>query len=195
MPSRFRDRTPLLIAAVVAALASCVTASAQDCPIPNADISDALEQLPGASRLLVSDRVDPRSEEPIRRYVIDLAGGSEVIVEQQNCLMENLRVTLLSPEAMPGASGLAAMAAALAATPVWRANFASVDPSSLLGDELASDAFQSQSAGHLQFYYPLDDRQSAPTASSEAVLTFMATDSYAAQFGSALTLYIGVGGE
>ena len=80
-------------------------------------------------------------------------------------------------------------------TPVWKSYFKRYDPVAVVIGEPHSQQFTSMQALASQFSYPLDDRLSAEGESSEAIASFMSTDSTAAQYGSALSLYIGVGGQ
>ena len=67
-----------------------------------------------------SKRRDPDSDEPVLRQLVDYADGTTLVLEQQNCLMHNLRVTLLSRESMPSETGLRRLGTVLGMTPVWK---------------------------------------------------------------------------
>ena len=142
-----------------------------------------------------SNRRDPDSDEPVLRQLVDYADGTTLVLEQQNCLMHNLRVTLLSRESMPSETGLRRLGTVLGMTPVWTRYFARYDPVAVAIGEPKSPEFTSMKASADQFSYPLGDRLSAEDDSSEAIASFMSTDSTAAQYGSELSLYIGVGGQ
>ncbi len=179
---------------LLAALAIVAPAAAQDCPLPPRDLADRLMALPGSPAVLATERVDPQSAEPIRSYVVDDRTGRLVVLEQKDCMMRNLTVTLLSPHPVPDTEDLEAMAAALNTTPVWQENFSSRDPAEFLGQQVSSAAFAEQRTEASEFSYSLSDDLVAPRESSEAMLSFMSTASFGVAYASALTLYVGIGG-
>ena len=170
-------------------------ARAQECTIENRDVSDALKRMPDVLAVQTSNRRDPDSEEPVLREVVDFADGTTLVLEQQNCLMHNLRVTLLSPGQTPDEAGLRRLGAALAVPPVWARYFARYDPVAIATALGQAPEFSSLQPSGGQFSTPLGDRLTAQDESSEAILSFMSTDAYAAQYRSMLSLYIGVGGQ
>ena len=105
-----------------------LAAHAQDCTIDNADLSGALKAMPDVLAVQVSNRRDPDSDEPVLRQLVDYADGTTLVLEQQNCLMHNLRVTLLSREAMPSETGLRRLGTVLGMTPVWKTLFRPIRP-------------------------------------------------------------------
>lgn len=181
----------LIVACVAATTAS---AAARRCPIANQDLQAALRE-GGATGVLTATRKDPDSDEPILRHVADYGGGATVVVEQQNCMIHNLRVTLLSAEEVPADADLRRLGTVLGATPVWRRYFARIDAAGFFVREVTSDAFRGARKSGSTFSYALDDRLSAADEHSEAKLSVMTTASYPAQYHSAISLYIGVGGE
>lgn len=170
-------------------------ARAQECTIENRDLSDALKRLPEVLAVQESKRRDPDSEEPVLRSVVDYADGTTLVLEQQNCLMHNLRVTLLSRGQTPDEAGLRRLGAALGLAPVWSRYFARYDAVKVATALGSAPEFGSLPSSGGQFSIPLDDRIAALDDSSETVLTFMSTDSFASQYRSMLSLYIGVGGQ
>jgi hypothetical protein len=170
-------------------------AHAQECTIENADLSGGLKAMPDVLAVQVSKRRDPDSDEPVLRHLVDFGDGTTLVLEEQNCLMHNLRVTLLSREAMPSEAGLRRLGTALGMTPVWSRYFTQYDPVAVAIGEPKSQEFTSMKASADQFSYPMDDRLSAEGERSETIASFMSTDSIATQYGSELSLYIGVGGE
>jgi hypothetical protein len=183
---------------IVAAAGLCLVTTAahtQDCTVENAELSGALKAMPDVLAVQASERRDPDSEEPVLRHLVDYSDGATVVLEQQNCLMHNLRVTLLSPEPLPEETGMRRLGTVLGMTPVWSLHFGRYDPVSLAIAEPDSEEFKSMKASADQFSYPVDDRLSAPDQSSEAIVSFMSTASHSAQYGSVLSLYIGVGGQ
>lgn len=169
-------------------------ARAQECTIENRDVSDALKRLPDVLAVQSSSRRDPDSEEPVRREVVDFGDGTTLVLEQQNCLMHNLRVTLLSLGQTPDEAGLRRLGAALGIAPVWARYFARYDPVAIATALGKAPEFENLQPSGGQMSIPVDDRIAAQDESSEAVVTFMSTESYA-QYRSMLSLYIGVGGQ
>ena len=151
--------------------------------------------MPDVLAVQSSNRRDPDSDEPVLRQVVDYADGTTLVVEQQNCLMHNLRVTLLSREQMPGETGLRRMGTVLGTTPVWTQYFARYDPVAVATALPKSPEFGSMKGSGGQFSTSMGDRIAAQDESSETTLSFMSTDAYAAQYRSVLSLYIGVGGQ
>ena len=133
-------------ALVVALCLLAFEAHAQDCTIDNADLSGALKSMPDVLAVQVSKRRDPDSDEPVLRQLVDYADGTTLVLEQQNCLMHNLRVTLLSRESMPSETGLRRLGTVLGMTPVWTRYFARYDPVAVAIGEPKSPEFTSMKA-------------------------------------------------
>ena len=180
-----------------AALASALLpagAGAQTCPIPVVDLAASLKALPRVLAVSTSRRRDGDSNEPVLRHLVDYDDGATVVVEQQNCRMRNLRLTLLSPSEAPRAADLQRAGRVLAATPVWKRFFGRYDAVAALAREPQSAEWKGKAASG-RFSYPLGGRLSASGERSEAIVSFMRTDEYAAQYRSVFALYIGVGGS
>jgi hypothetical protein len=191
--SRTSSRIRRAVAAGICVLA--FEAHAQDCTVENVDLSAALKAMPDVSAVQVSQRRDAKGDEPVLRHLVDYADGATLVMEQQNCVMHNLRVTLLSPEPMPGEAGLRRLGTVLGMAPVWPLYFSRYDPVAFAMGEPESEEFRSRKASADQFSYPVDDRLSAQDESSEVITSFMSTDSYSAQYRSVLSLYMGVGSQ
>lgn len=184
-------RSGLLAAALALATLAAGHAAHAACPIANADLSVALRELPGRAAVLSNTRKDPRSGEPVLRQIADLPSGATIVIEQQNCKIYNLRVTLLSPAERPGAGEQRTLGQVLALTPLFRRHYQKLDPAALLARELTSPRFAKARAAQPQFTYGWDD---IPPVSeqSEAVLSFMSGTSDVAPYRSALTVYVSV---
>lgn len=191
-------RATLGAAACAALLLGPGTASAQSklgrCPHQNFDIVPALDVLPGVLGTLAVRTTDPDSGEPILRTTVDAADGTTIVVEQKSCEIRNLRVTLLGPDAKPGDAAIRRMAAALVAVPGWKHAYGPLDMAQALTAELASPEFERGLAAGKPFDYPAA-RLQPPGEGGEALVSFMSTDAYAAQFRSVLTLTLSIGGE
>ncbi|SFG41669.1 hypothetical protein SAMN05518801_12415 [Novosphingobium sp. CF614] len=169
-------------------------AATGDCAVETVSSRQELEALREKPRVLVSSWRDPDSGEPVVRDLVDFGDGTTVVVEQQNCAIANLRVTLLSPLAMPDDRQLTRMAAVLALTPLWKRQFASLDPRKMLRGELASEAFRKGLAQGRSFDYAT---HALPPAgeNDEAVVSFMTDEEAPAPFRSSLTLTIAASPE
>jgi len=176
----------------------CLIASeapAKDCTIKNVDLTKSIKAMPDTLAVQVSRRRDPNSNEPVLRHTIDYINGATLVLEQQNCLMYNLRLTLLSPEAIPGETDLRRLGMVLGLTPVWSTYFKRYDPVAVAVDEPKSEKFRSMKTSADQFSYSMENRLDAHGESSEIITSFMSTDSQMVPYRSALSLYIGVGGQ
>ena len=164
------------------------------CPIGIASAQIDLERVAGHPQVLASGWKDIDSDEPVVRDTLDFGDGTTVIVEQKNCRIANLSVTLLSPAAVPNASGIARMAAALGAMPLWKQRYRGQDASALLAAELASASFAEHHKQGPSFTYATD---ALPPQSEgdEALISFMADSDSASPFRSAFTLSISAGGD
>src|SRR4051812_9055876 len=159
-------------------------AHTKDCTIKNANLSKMMKAMPDALAVQVSNRRDPNSNEPVLRYTIDYADGVTLVMEQQNCVIYNLRLTLLSPETIPGETGLRRLGMVLGLTPVWSTYFKRYDPVTVAVSEPKSEKFRSMRVLADQFSYSMGDRLNAHGESSETITSFMSTDSHAAQYRS-----------
>lgn len=184
-------RSGLFAAALALASIASANAAPGPCPIANADLLPGLRELPGRAAAISNARTDARSGEPVLRHVADFASGATIVVEQQNCQIYNLRITLLSPAQLPNATELRTLGQALALTPLFRRHFRQLDPGALLTRELASPRFVAARAAQSQFTYGWDDIP-AVSEQSEAVLSFMSGTSDVAPYRSALTVYVSV---
>lgn len=184
-------RSGLLAAALALAATTVADAAPASCPIANADLSPALRELPGNAAVISNTRTDRRSAEPVLRQVADFPSGATIVVEQQNCRMYNLRVTLLSPAEHPDPAELRTLGQVLALTPLFRRHFRRLDPPALLASELASPRFAAARAAQPQFTYGWDGLPPV-SEQSEAVLSFMSGSSDVAPYRSALTIYVAV---
>lgn len=157
------------------------------CAIPNPPLDQALRALPDHPLVTHATSRDADSQEPIERDVVVYAGGTRLVVEQQNCAIYNLRLSLDLPKAEPSEAHVARFAAVLAATPVWREKFAAIDAGAMIRKELASPAWRAGRAAGAPFSYATD----ALPVTGETSETLVA---YApGQGGGALTLTIAVG--
>ncbi len=186
-----RARTAAPVAAALALVAA--ETGAQRCAVANVDLAASFRALPGVVAVSTSRRRDADSREPVLRHVLDQDDGATVVVEQQNCRIRNLRVTLLSPHEHPRPSELRRAGRALGATPVWKRYFGRHDPAAMLAREPLSAEWRAKGAAR-QFSYAADSRFSAAGEASEVTAAFMHTDAHVAQYRSALTLSISVGG-
>jgi hypothetical protein len=182
-------------AIVVGVCLTAFEAHPKDCTIKNVNLSKTLKAMPDALAVQVSSRRDPNSNEPVLRHTIDYLDGATLVLEQQNCLIHNLRITLLSPETIPGETGLRRLGMVLGVAPVWFTYFRRYDPVAIAIGEPKSEKFRSMRASAHQFSYSMGDRLEAHGESSETIMSFMSTDSRPAQYRSVLSLYIGVGGQ
>lgn len=157
------------------------------CPVPLADLNRGLRTLPGALAVLTTQRRDPDSGEPVRRTVVETASGTAVVVEQKNCAMWNLSVSVLTPQPAPAAADLRLLGKALGLTPLWRKWFAGRD--ALDFAERAASSHRAQLAAGQHFAAPVD----APPA--EALLAYAAAEPRSAPWTGMLTLTISAGGE
>jgi hypothetical protein len=183
----------LSVALCAATLAGGAAGAAAGCTVPLEDLTGRIGEAFGSGAVLATGRTDPGSGEPVRRYVVDLPGGDLLVLEQQHCEMRNLRVTLLSPEASPPLSAVESMAAVLALTPEWQEGFPESDARAVLLDGAAR--LREVAGGPAEFSYPVDDRIASPAYASEAILSLQSAESYAAQFRSMMSLYLGIGGQ
>lgn len=179
----------ILLAAL--ALGPAPDEKAPVCAIGTVDLAAVLRRQPGVLAVSTSRRRDPDSAEPVLRHVVDYGSGAALVLEQQNCRMYNLRVTLLSPSAMPVPADLRRAGRALATTPVWKRYFARYDAAAVL--EREPEMARSHAKGAAG--YPLDARLSAAGERSEVTASLLRGDDYASAFRSVFSLYLGVGGE
>lgn len=168
--------------------------AAQECSVEVTDISAVLAGLNGAVAVQSARRTDGDSGEPVLRHTVDYEDGDMVVVEQQDCRMANLRVTLLSADAVPDEDGLRRFGEVLGATPVWNRHFSRYDPVEIALAVRQIEGFGASGQGASQILRAMDDTLYAADDSSEVTVTFVSSDSHAAQFRSMLTLYVGVGG-
>lgn len=173
-------------------LASTSYAWAVECPIPNPDLSDRFRALKGVQVSRSMDLVDPDSEEPVRRYVLVLDGGTTAIVQQKNCQMQNLSVMLLA-SGDNAADAAGPLAKLLKSTVTWTESFEKVDIEPILARALASKAFSSDATSVVT--ESLNDKVSASAESSEVVLSMAPLDHNLMPYGRAVAITIAVGGE
>ena len=123
-----RARALLLFAALP--LAACAmrpeAATATDCPIANVSLAATLRALPGTPSVSESQARDPDSGEPILRTALVHPDATRIVVEQQNCAIENLRVSLAAPQPRDDAQ-LQRLVETLTATPLWQRHYAASD--------------------------------------------------------------------
>lgn len=175
-----------------ALLAAAASAASSGCPIPTSRIAEAIGALDRVAGVSEAGDVDPRSEEPIIRTLALYDDGAAILLEQKNCHMLNLRITLLGQGERPDAGALARLGAALGATPLWAESFQGQDAaatvSAVFSDSALLERLEADGA------IGLDDRFPTAADTREAAASFMADPSDLAQFGYALTLYLGIGG-
>ena len=138
-----------------------VNALAEPCTVAMTDLSAALQSDSRGQVLGVSGLSDPYSNEPVSRYVQLLPDGAMLVVEQKNCLMYNLTVTLLLPEGVALDGVPEVLATTLAKTDVWEKWFGKLDAAQILRSEFASPRLSSQLNQPGSVSYPLDDKISA----------------------------------
>lgn len=165
------------------------------CPVGIAKLDRSLRALPGATGVLSTIRRDPDSGEPVRRTVVETAGGTTLVVEQKNCTMWNLSVTLLTRGASPSEAELRLMGRALATTPLWRKWFAGTDAPDFAARRMIAPAARARMAAGAGYAVPLDSELVATGASSEALLAWVAGEPRSAPWAGMLTLTISVGGQ
>lgn len=154
MPSR---SSLSVLAGVVAALAAAPAMAAPACAIPTTSMAPTLRALPGHPTVAQRADVDKDSGEPILRERVVYAEGAKFGVEQKNCAIYNLKVSMLSPGLDPTETDLDRFGAILAATPLWRAKFAAIDARAMIRAELASETFRRHRArGGWNFAYRTD---------------------------------------
>jgi len=188
------------LAALAGALALLVTAQpamarSAPCAVRLANLDRSLRALPSTVGLLYTSRRDPDSGEPVRRTVVETAGGTTLVVEQKNCAMWNLSVSLLTPGTPPGEADLRLMGRALAATPLWRKWFAGTDAVHFATHRMIAPDARARMAAGTSFAVPLDADLAARGANSEALLAWMAGEPRSAPWTGMLTLTISVGGQ
>lgn len=188
-------RAALAGALALLALSPSAPALAAPCPVRIANLDRALRALPGAVGLLSTSRRDPDSGEPVRRTVVETASGTTLVVEQKNCAMWNLSVSLLTPGASPGEADLRLMGKALGATPLWRTWFAGTDATRFATRRLVTEALRARLAQGERLAVPLDAELAAKGANSEALLAYAPGEPRAAPWAGMLTLTISVGGQ
>lgn len=185
MPSRFNALPCALVLAAPAAWAAAPAPPV--CAIPTTGLTDALRAMPGHSRVKHSSKRDPDSGEPVLMEGIVFAEGSRFLVQQQNCAIYNLRLSMISPEPDPTEADLDRFAAILAATPVWRAKFAGTDAGAMIRAELASVPYRSGRAAGRPFSYATDALPVTGETSETQVSYIIG------QIGAVLTLTIAAG--
>lgn len=170
-------------------LCSC-DVNALECPIDNLDITERLRELSGVRQLGSVDLVDPDSEEPIRRYLLLLDGGTTAVVQQKNCEIHNLSVSLfVQGEDHAGFARI--MSRLAAAAPTWTKWFGETALEPVLGRALASKRFAGREGVVTE---SLDESISSPGESSEVLLSRFPLDRDLMPYDRALTLSISVGG-
>lgn len=187
-----RNASVRLIAALV--FVSAIPVAATPCPLPTTDVSAAVLRAAGPARLTTTRRTDPDSHEPIIRTIADFADGSTVILEQQNCVIENTRLTLLSPGAEPSEIQVRRAGRILGAVPMWRRHYAGRDAETMLLAETRSPQFRAlaKAPGAI---YAIDSRFEARKAATEALIGFVQSDSPAVVYKGQLAFYLGIGGH
>jgi len=157
------------------------------CALRNSPLEQALRALPGHPRVTHTSDRDADSQELIERDAVVYSDGTRLMVEQRNCAIYNLRLTLELRSAEPTETDLARFAAVLATTPVWRNKFAAIDAGAMVRTELSSKAWRAGRATGAPFSYSTD----ALPVTGETSETLV---SYApGRGGGALTLEIAAG--
>lgn len=180
--------------ATVLLLACAAGAHAAPCPIPTRDPAAALRRAAATPHVLTSVRTDADSREPVIRNIIDFGDGTTIIVDQQNCQMENLRLTLLSPTAVPALRDLRRAGKILGQMPIWQRHYPAGKAETVFIDEARTAQFTA-ARPRSGFTYKVEQRLDARRATTEALVAFTSTDSAAASYGSQLSLYLGIGGQ
>ena len=182
-----------LVILLVAILAFATQAQAQTCKVQPQDIAIQLKATVGNPVITTSSRIVSKTER-VHRYVLSYADGSIIVLEQQDCIDSNLRLTLLSLAAQPSLLELNRLSAILALTPVWRTYFVGMDPATLLQAEISGPLFQTKFNESSNFAYPADDRIFAPSTPSNASIGYVRGNP-TTQFRGQLTLSIHVKGS
>jgi hypothetical protein len=169
--------------------------NAKACAIEAVDRTATLRKLQDNPTVASVSRKDADSGEDIRRYIIDYADGPLFVLEQQDCEMRNLRLSILSDTQEFSRQSLERAGAILSGTEIWAENFGSLDARKFLMDEVSSPEFKRSRAASPSFSYSVDERLTAPNNTSETSLDFVSTENFSSQFKSMITFYIGVGGQ
>lgn len=168
-------------------------AFAEPCKIEMPDLTEAIQSAGNAKVLNASNLTDVYSNEPIRRYVQLLTGGSIVIVEQKHCLIQNLTITILLPEGLSVDKVPSQLANTLANTVTWKKWFNDLDALKILRSEFGSKLFKSQIGKPGSFNYSLDNKIVTKNENSEAILRLVNVEVGTLPFEHIVSLYIGVG--
>jgi hypothetical protein len=172
-----------------------INAYAESCKIGIADLSEKIKAVNQSPILSRSDLKDSDSGEPIRRYAQMLPDSSLLVVEQKNCEMYNLAITLLLPSGISVDKASQSIAKVLIETDVWQKWFSKLNATQILQGELSSQRFKSRMEKGGTFSYSLGDKIKAENETSEVSLGVVNLDSGASPiFSTAVTLYVGVGG-
>lgn len=183
-----------LLAVLLLVAPPASAASAGTCAIPTTVPGKALAKAAGPATMFTTRSKDPDSNEPVARTIIDYTSGSMIVVEQSNCIMENIRITILSPKPVPTDADLARAGAILGVMPIWTRNYPGRKAGDVFRNEVRSSQFQkARPAG--RFFYAVDQRLDASAAATEAIVSFISTDSPAVQYKSQFSVYLGIGGQ
>jgi lambda repressor-like predicted transcriptional regulator len=178
-----RNPLPEFICAGLVAAAASVASAQVACPIQAQDLSAGLQAAYPAAQMIVTEALDPDSEEPIRQTVVSLAGGNLLIVEQRHCEMYNLSVTLLDATRLDDAATLDILLSAVAIAPEWTGHFGGT-PQAAFARLALTDGLQN-----------LSDRAEAVREASEILIQHTEDALPESGFDAATTLYIGIGGQ
>lgn len=167
-----------------------------DCRYPVAELGPVTDRLAALVSAADSSTTDKRSNEPVMRTTMQFADGSLIIVEQKNCSIENLSISLFSASTFPENTETKRMGEVLKLTPFWKNNGAQTrdvegSMSSLSrSDDLKQASISGSSA-------KIGAKQIGLTAFDglQAAIAYSPIRSHGTQFRSLTTLILSSGGN
>lgn len=182
------------LGALLTMVSSAVLSSAAaGCDLKPVDLTDLLRVQVGAELVATTSLVDPDSAEPILRHIVSLSDGSLMVLDQRDCLIRNISLSVLHRQPDLSMISRRALADILALTPLWQEGFAGQDPAQLLNAEVDSARFRALVASGQPGSYAADDQFDASGAASEALISIVPLEG--GPFRAFLSLDLSLGGE
>jgi hypothetical protein len=172
-------------------LISCSSVNAYECTFQSVDLTEKIKQFNNVAS--VTNRISkniPMQSDYVREYII-FKDNSMAILEQKDCLMMNLTISLYSGEDVPDEEKLQRLIELASIAPVVNKYFKGVDFKSEISSALKNkkQSFSEKSA----FNISLTNQIEANNENSQIFLEYRVTEGLASTFESTISLYIGVG--
>lgn len=166
---------------------------AEECDVPLKPLAFDDLAMPLSSVVNLKPTRDPLSEEPVQTTIVTFDNGNVASIEQKNCSMWNLSITLLSRKESTSKELIAELSTLLSGTPLAKAFYQGQDLSAELSAALA-DTGKTLEGG--TFNIAINKHLQAKNETSEVALENSTITSYSelAAFKLSTTLLISIGG-